>query len=80
FFSPQLFFALWLRSSVVSVLFSLISERCLLASILIIPIFDHRSLASAACRMPTSPCPWYFTASRRRKLWFSLLALTCPGW
>ncbi|KAJ5127701.1 hypothetical protein N7448_008480 [Penicillium atrosanguineum] len=40
-------FANWLRSSVVSVLFSLISERCPMDITLIILIFGFRDLASA---------------------------------
>lgn len=46
FLSSLALFAYWLRSSVVSVLFSLISERCLLASSLIIPIFGFRMVSS----------------------------------
>ncbi|KAF0330407.1 hypothetical protein GQ607_002286, partial [Colletotrichum asianum] len=74
--------ASWLRSSVVSVLFSLISERCPLDITLIILIFDLQvgwSLWLAAYLLPS--CPWYYTVSRRRKtlFWFSLLSLACPG-
>ncbi|KAJ5146353.1 uncharacterized protein N7515_000917 [Penicillium bovifimosum] len=43
----QALFAYWLRSSVVSVLFSLISESFRLGNTLIIPIFGPRDLASA---------------------------------
>lgn len=46
FFSSPALFAYWLRSSVVSVLFSLISESFLRKTTLIIPIFGSRDLAS----------------------------------
>jgi hypothetical protein len=46
FLSSSALFAYWLRSSVVSVLFSLISESFRLGNTLIIPIFGPRDLAS----------------------------------
>ena len=46
FFSSSALFAFWLRSSVVSVLFSLISERVLWNSTLIILIFGLRAVSS----------------------------------
>jgi len=54
---PLLFFflsslCLWLRSSVVSVLFSLISERLSLTITLIIPIFVPREVASGLAHVP----------------------------
>ena len=45
FFSSSALFAYWLRSSVVSVLFSLISESFRPGNTLIIPIFRPRDLA-----------------------------------
>jgi hypothetical protein len=50
-------FAFWLRSSVVSVLFSLISERCLRTSIVIIPIFGQRTASSMLAYDPVHSVP-----------------------
>ncbi|KAH6961042.1 hypothetical protein DER45DRAFT_184878 [Fusarium avenaceum] len=50
-------FAFWLRSSVVSVLFSLISERSLRRPTLIIPIFGFRAVSSVLAHDPTHCVP-----------------------
>lgn len=49
FFFSLALFAFWLRSSVVSVLFSLISETTLRSRIVIIPIFVSRRTSLWAC-------------------------------
>ncbi len=54
FLSSLALFAFWLRSSVVSVLFSLISETTLRSRILIILIFVHRMSSLWACPWSTS--------------------------
>ena len=57
FFSSPALFAFWLRSSVVSVLFSLISERSLRGPIVIILIFETRAVSSVLAHDPAHCVP-----------------------
>ncbi|KAH6689157.1 hypothetical protein F5X68DRAFT_205096 [Plectosphaerella plurivora] len=74
--------AFWLRSSVVSVLFSLISERSLLRPILIIPIFGLRARSSVLAHDLTHRVPGITLppgdANPSGCLFHCLLCL--PGW
>ncbi|KXJ90977.1 hypothetical protein Micbo1qcDRAFT_163681 [Microdochium bolleyi] len=67
--------AFWLRSSVVSVLFSLISESSLRRTININLIFITRVRSSVLAHDRRPPCPWYYTASRRREPFFFIAVL-----
>ncbi|KAF0332680.1 hypothetical protein GQ607_000696, partial [Colletotrichum asianum] len=72
-------FAFWLRSSVVSVLFSLISERSLRRPIVIILIFGLREESSVLAHDSSHSVPGITLPPGDANSLFSLCALACPG-
>ena len=79
FLSSLALFAFWLRSSVVSVLFSLISERSLLRPIKIILIFGFRMVSSVLAHDSIHSVPGITLPPGDANLifFFSLLAWAC---
>jgi hypothetical protein len=70
-------FAFWLRSSVVSVLFSLISERCLRTSIVIIPIFGLRVVSAVLAHDSAHSVPGITLPPGDANALFDLLVFRC---
>ena len=77
FFSFPALFANWLRSSVVSVLFSLISESFLRKTLLIILIFGNRD-RPLCLHTSVAQCHWAHTTPDRREPSFSSTVSACP--